>query len=339
MDDNPIALIDPLGLSSNNHRPELIPRDPCPSFSGSTNQPVAGFAADLFNRATGSNIAGDAIKQFTYTQTSTTRGNVTATVTSFMVSDGNTTVVSTTARIVYNSVLNQSTDLLIDPVDGMAPIPFSNPPDGTQEYLFSDVRVYTHNGAKLAEGGDAGGADPPEGNGSIGDPGFAESLIPIWGSGRSWINAIQNGEWGWATFHGVMAVTDALMVKTLVTIATKAIVKTAAKEAIEQAVKEESKVLLNTSRQLQAKFKHAADFGVSGNYSKANAAKFSAAINQHINAAGVQAINGTYRGQAVIHYLNPSTGLNVISSPTGQFISGWKLNPAQLENVLKHGGL
>jgi RHS repeat-associated protein len=105
------------------------------------------------------------------------------------------------------------------------------------------------------------------------------------------------------------------------------------------AAKTSSNVLLNTSRQLQAKFKHAGDFGVVGNYSKANAGKFSSAINQHINSAGVQTINGTYRGQSVIHYLNPNTGINVISSPSGQFISGWKLNPAQLKNVLKHGGL
>jgi RHS repeat-associated protein len=100
-----------------------------------------------------------------------------------------------------------------------------------------------------------------------------------------------------------------------------------------------SSVLLNTSRKLQAKFKHAGDFGVMGNYSKSNAGKFSSAINQHINSAGIQTINGTYRGQSVIHYLNPNTGLNVISSPTGQFISGWKLNPTQLQNVLQHGGL
>ncbi|RYY72835.1 MAG: hypothetical protein EOO52_20275 [Gammaproteobacteria bacterium] len=105
------------------------------------------------------------------------------------------------------------------------------------------------------------------------------------------------------------------------------------------AAKTSSNVLLSTSKQLQAKFKHAVDFGVVGNYSKANAGKFSSAINQHINSAGVQTIKGTYRGQSVIHYLNPNTGLNVISSPSGQFMSGWTLNPAQLQNVLKHGGL
>lgn len=38
-------------------------------------------------------------------------------------------------------------------------------------------------------------------------------------------------------------------------------------------------------------------------------------------------------------YLNPNTGLDVISSPSGQFIRGWKLNSTQLQNVIKHGGL
>ena len=104
-------------------------------------------------------------------------------------------------------------------------------------------------------------------------------------------------------------------------------------------VEESGNLLMNSSRQLQAKFKHASDFGILGNFSKANVGKFSSAVNQHINSAETHIINGTYRGQAVIHYLNPKTGLNVISSPTGQFISGWKLNPTQLQNVIKHGGL
>jgi hypothetical protein len=100
-----------------------------------------------------------------------------------------------------------------------------------------------------------------------------------------------------------------------------------------------SRVLNTTARQLQAKFKHASDFGIDGNWNKLSAVKFNSAINQHVNSAGVRTIIGTYRGNPVIHYVNPSTGLNVISSSSGEFISGWKLSPAQLENVLKHGGL
>lgn len=99
-----------------------------------------------------------------------------------------------------------------------------------------------------------------------------------------------------------------------------------------------SQILLRSPRSLQAKFKHAGDFGVAGNYSKANAAEFSAAINQHINAAGTRAIQGTYRGQSVTHYLDSSTGLNVISRG-GEFVSGWKLSPEQLANVLRNGSL
>lgn len=98
-----------------------------------------------------------------------------------------------------------------------------------------------------------------------------------------------------------------------------------------------SAVLLNTAKQLQAKFKHAIDFGVKGNYSKATAAQFSASLNQHINAARV--IQGTYKGQAVIHYLNPTTSVNVITKATGEFISGWKLGAGQLQGVLKNGTL
>lgn len=99
-----------------------------------------------------------------------------------------------------------------------------------------------------------------------------------------------------------------------------------------------SQILIRSPKQLQAKFKHAADFGVTGNYNKTNAARFSAALNEHINAPGTQVITGTYHGDAVTHYLDPTTGLNVIAR-NGTFVSGWKLSPAQLSNVLQHGGL
>ena len=68
-----------------------------------------------------------------------------------------------------------------------------------------------------------------------------------------------------------------------------------------------------------------------------NAFKFNSTINQHINKPGIQAISGTYRGNPVIHYLDPKTGLNVISSPSGEFISGWKLNPIQVQTSLHVG--
>ncbi|WP_081580574.1 colicin D domain-containing protein [Bergeyella zoohelcum] len=89
-----------------------------------------------------------------------------------------------------------------------------------------------------------------------------------------------------------------------------------------------------TKRQLQAKFKHAADFGVQGNWSNAAGNKFNSVINQHINSKGVKDINGTHRGNNVMHYVNPKTRLNVISTPSGNVISGWKLNSSQLKMLL-----
>lgn len=100
-----------------------------------------------------------------------------------------------------------------------------------------------------------------------------------------------------------------------------------------------SKILSSTPKQLQKKFNHASDFGVSGNYNKANAANYSSAINQHINSSGVKVIQGTYRGNPATHYINPQNGLNVISSPSGNFVSGWKLNTQQLQNVVSRGKL
>ncbi len=54
--------------------------------------------------------------------------------------------------------------------------------------------------------------------------------------------------------------------------------------------------------------------------------------------AGTRAIQGTYRGQSVTHYLDEATGLNVISR-NGEFVSGWGLSPDQLANVLRNGSL
>lgn len=100
-----------------------------------------------------------------------------------------------------------------------------------------------------------------------------------------------------------------------------------------------SKVAPATARQLQKKFKHAGDFGVTGNYNPANAQKFNQAIQRHLNAPGTKEISGTYRGNTATFHTNPNSGLTVIQNPNGSFLSGWKLNPQQLQHVLKDGKL
>lgn len=91
--------------------------------------------------------------------------------------------------------------------------------------------------------------------------------------------------------------------------------------------------------QLQKKFKHATDFSVVGNYSPANALKFQQAIESHIASPTAKIIQGTYRGNPVIHIIEPKTGINVMLEKSGEFISGWKLNAAQASNVLTRGAL
>jgi len=59
----------------------------------------------------------------------------------------------------------------------------------------------------------------------VGAPGMAESMIPIWGSGRAAINDFQNGRWGWGIFNTAMAVSDVFMAKALVTAGAKGLFK------------------------------------------------------------------------------------------------------------------
>ena len=94
-------------------------------------------------------------------------------------------------------------------------------------------------------------------------------------------------------------------------------------------------------RQLQSKYdKHAKDFGVIGQFNSKNAKQFELSIQSHVSSPKTLVIKGTYKQkQDVIHYLSPSTRLNVMKGMDGKFISGWKLNSSQFENVLTRGSL
>jgi len=89
-----------------------------------------------------------------------------------------------------------------------------------------------------------------------------------------------------------------------------------------------------SARQLQRKFKHAADFGVMGKYSRQQATMFERAIRTHVEDETTLMIPGTYRGEPVTHFVNPQTGLNVMRDTQGAFVSGWRLTLGQLANVL-----
>jgi len=94
-----------------------------------------------------------------------------------------------------------------------------------------------------------------------------------------------------------------------------------------------------TPGQVQSKYKHASDFGLPPNSNAANGARFEQTLRAHVEATSTLRIVGTYRGQPVVHYLDPTTRLNVMTDPGGRFISGWRLETPQFRNLWQRGSL
>jgi Colicin D len=112
------------------------------------------------------------------------------------------------------------------------------------------------------------------------------------------------------------------------------------KPKLGKGVKEVPKKPLTTTRaQIEAKYKHAKDFGVNEPRGKAGFDKFEQAVKNHVDDPGTMHIGGTYHGQPAILNYNPNTGLVVVQKPTGEFVSGWRLSPGQVKNVLERGQL
>jgi RHS repeat-associated protein len=93
------------------------------------------------------------------------------------------------------------------------------------------VNVYTYVSNRPISFVDLDGRDetPTDDNDTVGKPGFGESLIPIWGSGRDAIYNFQKGNWGWGLLYTGLAVTDVFLVKALVTGIAKGVAKGGAK--------------------------------------------------------------------------------------------------------------
>jgi RHS repeat-associated protein len=86
--------------------------------------------------------------------------------------------------------------------------------------------------------------------------------------------------------------------------------------------------------------KHAKDFGITGNWNKANAALLEKALANHMTSSGTIIIKGTYRGnQPVYHFYNPSTGLWSITDLQGNFIAAWRLYPSQVKDLLTNSNV
>ncbi|MBK8810079.1 MAG: hypothetical protein IPN69_05030 [Acidobacteria bacterium] len=90
-----------------------------------------------------------------------------------------------------------------------------------------------------------------------------------------------------------------------------------------------------TNLQLQTKFKHAKDFGITKNYSKAALAEWKLILLDHLNAdATVRYENVNYRKVAHTVYFNPEANLFIMVDGQNIFVSAWKLAGKELENFL-----
>ncbi|BCI51602.1 hypothetical protein NIIDNTM18_08800 [Mycolicibacterium litorale] len=98
---------------------------------------------------------------------------------------------------------------------------------------------------------------------------------------------------------------------------------------------------LTTSRtQIEKKFdEHASDFGITEPRGKAGFDQFEQAVRSQIDDPSTVHIGGTYRGEPAIINYNPNSGIAVIQKPSGEFVSGWRLSPEQVTNVLQRGSL
>ena len=91
--------------------------------------------------------------------------------------------------------------------------------------------------------------------------------------------------------------------------------------------------------ELQHAFRHAPDFGVFGRESKLSLKAFGQRLHRHVMSPETRMIPGLFHGESVTHFLDVSTGLNVIRDADGFLWSAWRLSEAQLHHVLESGCL
>lgn len=87
---------------------------------------------------------------------------------------------------------------------------------------------------------------------------------------------------------------------------------------------------------LQHEYKHAGDFGVTGNWNSSKALEYQEAIQHHIDTAP-EVYKSTYRGNDVYVYLNQETSLGAYVDMNGNYVGGWKFTINQINYHLQNG--
>jgi hypothetical protein len=86
--------------------------------------------------------------------------------------------------------------------------------------------------------------------------------------------------------------------------------------------------------------RHAAQWGVTGNWSKETLAEFEGAIMKHVTSGNAQVTKGTFRGTIkVTHYFDPESMMWVAVDENNEFIATWKLSRDQRDNLLRNGNV
>jgi colicin D len=91
--------------------------------------------------------------------------------------------------------------------------------------------------------------------------------------------------------------------------------------------------------QLEAKFKHAADFGVQTPRGRAGFDQFENALRDFLRSPNNRRIEGTYYNQRAFFTVDQTSRLMVMQREDGSFWSGWRLYPQQAERLLTKGSL
>lgn len=97
---------------------------------------------------------------------------------------------------------------------------------------------------------------------------------------------------------------------------------------------------LKTERgQLEKKYKHAPDFGVTESRGAEGFKKFDESLQDFTKSPATESKVGTYHGQPAILHFDRQTGQAIVQKPSGEFWTGWRLSPDQLNNVITRGKL
>lgn len=170
-------------------------------------------------------------------------------------------------------------------------------------------------------------------------------LVDIIMAGKSWADLLSNPSWanfGWAVLD-TAALLPLLPSSAYFRQGGKVLLKvdevakfsktSKGKTAIEAAMKGYKLASVTyDAAQLQKKFKHAIDFGITGNYSLAKAREFKTALMKVVNNA-TEIYKTQYHGDAIVYIKGQ---LGVITRLDGTFVSGWKLTAEQLQFHRNH---